>query len=186
MHTIRISVLLGTLAFAVYAQREASREIAELNGVPKVVLASNHDDDRDVRYFMSRAIELGRNAFNREHERPFGCVVVRGGEIVGEGWSRFSSSDDPSGHAAIDAVRDAFKNIPEARLDGCVVYSNGQPCRACNMFLSGLGISSIFYCVPSDQMSETNGEIKSANAFRSVPEFQVFDGKADSVLSIYR
>ncbi|MFN0050136.1 MAG: nucleoside deaminase [Cytophagales bacterium] len=81
--------------------------------------------------FIDRAI--GLSAFGSENSKggPFGCVVVKNGEIVGEGYNEVSSSHDPTAHAEIVAIRNACKNLQTFQLDGCEIYTSCEPCPMC-------------------------------------------------------
>jgi tRNA(Arg) A34 adenosine deaminase TadA len=81
--------------------------------------------------FMRRAIELAQSGIDANAGGPFGCVVVRDGEIVGEGVNRVTSTNDPTAHAEIVAIRDACKNLDSFQLDDCVVYTSCEPCPMC-------------------------------------------------------
>jgi guanine deaminase len=81
--------------------------------------------------FMSRAIELAQAGVDANEGGPFGCVIVKDGRIVGEGCNRVTSTNDPTAHAEIVAIREACKNLGSFQLDGCVVYTSCEPCPMC-------------------------------------------------------
>ena len=81
--------------------------------------------------FMLRAITLAQAGVDSNEGGPFGCVIVRNGEIVGEGVNRVTSTNDPTAHAEIVAIRDACKNLNSFQLDGCVIYTSCEPCPMC-------------------------------------------------------
>ena len=56
---------------------------------------------------MERAVELGGNGMRNGDGGPFGAVVVRDGEIIGEGWNRVLATNDPTAHGEVVAIRDA-------------------------------------------------------------------------------
>lgn len=80
---------------------------------------------------MLRAIELARAGVDSNAGGPFGCVIVRDGEVVGEGVNRVTSTNDPTAHAEIVAIRDACKNLDSFQLDRCVVFTSCEPCPMC-------------------------------------------------------
>ena len=61
--------------------------------------------------FMMRAIELSRKNMQAGAGGPFGAVIVKDGKIIGEGWNQVTSTNDPSAHAEVTAIRAACKNI---------------------------------------------------------------------------
>jgi tRNA(Arg) A34 adenosine deaminase TadA len=81
--------------------------------------------------FMQRAIELAQQGMDSNSGGPFGCVVAKNGEIIGEGCNQVTSTNDPTAHAEIVAIREACKNLGAFQLDGCVVYTSCEPCPMC-------------------------------------------------------
>ena len=79
---------------------------------------------------MRRALELARRA-EAEGEVPVGAVVVLDGKIVGEGWNRPISANDPTAHAEIQALRDAAGAMKNYRLPGAALYVTLEPCEMC-------------------------------------------------------
>jgi tRNA(Arg) A34 adenosine deaminase TadA len=80
---------------------------------------------------MMRAIELARRGMHHGDGGPFGAVVVRDDEIIGEGWNRVLATNDPTAHGEIMAIRDASARIGSFSLDGCEIYTTGEPCPMC-------------------------------------------------------
>lgn len=80
--------------------------------------------------FMRRALDLAREAAVRG-EVPVGAVVVRDGAIVGEGFNCPLSTQDPTAHAEVVALRDAAQRLGNYRLDGCTLYVTLEPCLMC-------------------------------------------------------
>lgn len=81
--------------------------------------------------FMRRAIELARNGMESNAGGPFGCVIVRDGEIVGEGNNCVTSTNDPTAHAEIVAIRNACSSLATFQLDSCTIYTSCEPCPMC-------------------------------------------------------
>lgn len=81
--------------------------------------------------FMQRAIELSRTGMQDGKGGPFGCVIVKDGKIVGEGYNQVTSTNDPTAHAEITAIRDACRNLQTFQLDGCEIYTSCEPCPMC-------------------------------------------------------
>ena len=84
----------------------------------------------DDQVFMDAALELAKEAF-REGEVPVGCVIVRKGEIVGRGRNRRETQKTALGHAEIEAIADACKNLGGWRLWECTLYVTLEPCPMC-------------------------------------------------------
>jgi tRNA(adenine34) deaminase len=86
--------------------------------------------DREDEKFMRRALDLARVALSID-EVPVGCVVVREGEVIGEGMNRRETDRDPTAHAEITALREAARRLGTWRLDGAVLYVTCEPCPMC-------------------------------------------------------
>lgn len=81
--------------------------------------------------FMERAIELSKQAMNEADCGPFGSVVVRSGEIVGEGFNQVIRRHDPTAHAEVMAIRDACSRLQLHDLSDCELYASCKPCPMC-------------------------------------------------------
>ena len=81
--------------------------------------------------FMRRAIECARHGMRNNAGGPFGAVIVRNGEVIGEGWNTVTSSNDPTAHAEINAIRQACAKLGTFELSGCEIYTTCEPCPMC-------------------------------------------------------
>lgn len=81
--------------------------------------------------FMREAIQESLDGMERNDGGPFGAIVVKDGKIVGRGNNRVTSSNDPTAHAEVVAIRDACKNLNSFQLDGCDMYTSCEPCPMC-------------------------------------------------------
>ena len=86
-------------------------------------------DDNDSR-FMRRALALAERA-EAEGEVPVGAVLVRDGEVVGEGWNRPITAHDATAHAEIQAIRAAGERLGNYRLVDTTLYVTLEPCPMC-------------------------------------------------------
>lgn len=80
---------------------------------------------------MMEAIRLSRNGMLQGHGGPFGCVIVKDNIIVGRGWNQVTSSNDPTAHAEVVAIRDACATLGTFQLTDCEVYTSCEPCPMC-------------------------------------------------------
>ena len=87
--------------------------------------------EQDNIKFMKRAIELSIKGSSDGKGGPFGAVVVKNGEIVGEGYNQVTSTNDPTAHAEVMAIRDACKNLSTFQLADCELYTSCEPCPMC-------------------------------------------------------
>jgi tRNA(Arg) A34 adenosine deaminase TadA len=81
--------------------------------------------------FLRQAIALGIRKMNEGCGGPFGALVVREGTIVGEGWNAVTTTNDPTAHAEIAAIRDACRRLQAFQLADCDVYCSCEPCPMC-------------------------------------------------------
>lgn len=81
--------------------------------------------------FMAEAIALSQKGIQSNQGGPFGCVVVKGNDIVGRGNNMVTSTNDPTAHAEVVAIRDACKNLQTFQLDDCEIYTSCEPCPMC-------------------------------------------------------
>lgn len=95
--------------------------------------------------FMRRAIELAQDGIDKNQGGPFGCVVVKDGQIIGEGCNRVTSTNDPSAHAEIVAMREACRNLDSFQLDGCSIYTSCEPCPMCLGAIYWARPTAVFY-----------------------------------------
>ncbi len=108
----------------------------------------------DDKRFMQRAIELARDGIDGNEGGPFGCVVVRDGEIIGEGNNRVTSANDPTAHAEIIAIREGCKSLNSFQLDGCSIYTSCEPCPMCLGAIYWARPASVYYACTRDDAAE--------------------------------
>jgi guanine deaminase len=81
--------------------------------------------------FMREAIRLSIEKMNAGHGGPFGAVVVRNGQIIARGFNNVTSSNDPTAHAEVDAIRKACAALGTHQLTDCELYTSCEPCPMC-------------------------------------------------------
>ena len=94
--------------------------------------------------FMDMALELAKEAA-AEGEVPVGCVIVRKGEVVGKGRNRRETAKTALGHAEIEAISDACKNLGGWRLWECTLYVTLEPCAMCAGAILNARIPRVVY-----------------------------------------
>src|SRR5688500_6440849 len=100
--------------------------------------------------FMRRAIELARKGVDDGIGGPFGCVVVSEGEIIGEGSNQVTSTNDPTAHAEIVAVREACRRLNSFQRTGCTIYTSCEPCPMCLVAIYWARPAAIFFAATRD------------------------------------
>jgi len=100
--------------------------------------------DDDFRY-MQHALQLAAHARDAENEVPVGAVLVQGGEVIGIGWNRNITLNDPTAHAEIMALRAAGEKLSNYRMPGATLYVTLEPCAMCSMALVHARIERVVY-----------------------------------------
>ena len=109
--------------------------------------------------FMKRAIELSINNI-KNNGGPFGCVIVKNNQIIAEGVNRVTSSNDPTAHAEIVAIREACKKLNTFNLQGTDLYTSCEPCPMCLSAIYWSHIDKIYYGNSRDEAAQINFDDK--------------------------
>lgn len=128
-------------------------------------------DESDIG-FMQRALELAQIAEN-EGEVPVGAVLVKDGEIVGEGWNRPIAAHDPTAHAEIQALRAASQKLGNYRLPGTTLYVTLEPCPMCAGAIVHARVKRVVFAA-SDPRSGAAGSV-----FDLLPSDQRFNHRTE-------
>lgn len=80
--------------------------------------------------FMREAIKQAQKAVKKD-EVPVGCVIVRDNKIIARGYDKRESTNDPTAHAEIIAIKKASKKLKTWRLEDCDLYVTLEPCAMC-------------------------------------------------------
>ncbi len=95
--------------------------------------------------YMQVAIEEAAAGITLRHGGPFGCVVVKDGQVIGLGHNRVLENNDPTCHGEISAIRAAGESIGTYDLSGCELYTTGEPCPMCLCACLWANISKVYY-----------------------------------------
>jgi guanine deaminase len=96
-------------------------------------------------YFMSLAIDEARRGMRKNLGGPFGAVVVKDGQIIGRGCNQVTSTNDPTAHAEIVAIRDACQTLKTYSLAACEIYASCEPCPMCLAAIYWARIERVYY-----------------------------------------
>ena len=148
--------------------------------------------------FMLRAIVLSIESVNAGGG-PFGSVIVRDNKIISEGFNKVTSTNDPTAHGEIVAIREACKNLKVFNLNGCELYSTCEPCPMCLSSIYWAHIDKIYYANTRDDAQKIDfddsliySELQKNLKKRKIPmvqimrnealkAFELWDKKADKV-----
>jgi guanine deaminase len=95
--------------------------------------------------FMRRALALAREGMNGNAGGPFGAVIVKDGRIVAEGCNRVTSTNDPTAHAEVVAIREACRALGTYDLAGAEIYASCEPCPMCLAAIYWARLTRIYY-----------------------------------------
>ena len=108
------------------------------------------------KYFMRAAIKLAERGIDSNSGGPFGAVVVKDNEIIGEGFNSVTSANDPTAHAEIIAIREACKKLKSFQLKDCVIYTSCEPCPMCLGAIYWARPKKVFYAGNREDAAEFN------------------------------
>lgn len=108
----------------------------------------------DKKNFMREAIRLSIDSMRAGNGGPFGAVVVKDGKVIARGFNRVTSTNDPTAHAEVVAIREACKALNTFQLTGCEIYTSCEPCPMC--------LGAIYWARP-DKMYYANTKVDAAS-----------------------
>lgn len=95
--------------------------------------------------FMTRAIQLSIDNVRSGRGGPFGAVVVKDGAIIAEGANQVTSTNDPTAHAEMVAIREACRKLAAFDLEGCEIYTSCEPCPMCLGAIYWARLSRVYF-----------------------------------------
>ena len=134
---------------------------------------------------MRRAIELSVRNLDDGVGGPFGAVIVKDGQIIGEGTNRVTSTNDPSAHAEVVAIREACRKLKCFQLTGCELYTTCEPCPMCMALVYWAHLDKVYYANTAADAAKIGfddariyQELKLPHAQRSLPLIQMMRQEA--------
>ena len=135
--------------------------------------------------FLREAIRLSIDGMQSEGTGPFGAVIVKDDRIVGRGSNLVTSTNDPTAHAEIVAIRDACRHLGTFSLAGCTIHWSCEPCPMCLAAIYWARIDEIHYAATRDDAAAAGfddafiyDEIGLPPVERSVPARQALRSEA--------
>ena len=104
--------------------------------------------------FMQRAIALAQQGIDAGAGGPFGAVIVKDDEVIGEGYNQVTSTNDPTAHAEVVAIRNACRNLNSFQLDGCILYTSCEPCPMCLGAIYWARPARVFYAATREDAAK--------------------------------
>lgn len=141
---------------------------------------------------MREAIRLSLAKMQANRGGPFGAIVVRNGRIVGRGWNQVTSTNDPTAHAEVVALRAACKKLRRFHLDDCELYTSCEPCPMCLGALYWARIRCVYYANSRKDAAQIQfddaliyREIKLPLSRRRIPMRQLLRDEAQQVFKLW-
>jgi tRNA(Arg) A34 adenosine deaminase TadA len=104
--------------------------------------------------FMRHALKLASENMRTQQGGPFGAVIVRNNEIIAEGWNQVTSTNDPTAHAEVVAIRQACAKLGSFNLPDCDIYASCEPCPMCLGAIYWTRLRRLYYANTRSQAAE--------------------------------
>ena len=135
----RMLLLLACLfVFSIVLAEPAADTVPKTLSVAELAAAAENP-------YMQAAINEALQGITLGHGGPFGAVVVRNGVIVGSGHNRVLADNDPTCHGEVSAIRNACTNLGTYDLNGCELFTTGEPCPMCLFACLWANIDRVWY-----------------------------------------
>src|SRR6201988_5133600 len=126
--------------------------------------------------FMQEAIELSVNNVKSGRGGPFGAVVVKDGKIIARAANSVTSTNDPTAHAEVNAIREACKILNTYQLTGCEIYTSCEPCPMCLGAIYWARPDRVYFAATAGDAAEAGfddsfiyAELKGSDRERRIP-----------------
>jgi tRNA(Arg) A34 adenosine deaminase TadA len=180
--------------------RGAALLTASVSGVAPAVAKGHKDNsasktqvsDQD-RSYMAEAIKLMRQAGVVDQTGgPFGCVIVRDGQVLAATGNSVIKDNDPTAHAEVNAIKAACKKVGNFHLDGATMFTSCECCPMCYSTAYWARIGKIYYAAAWSDYNDIfddsaiSADVKKPNSQRSIPMVQIMQPEAQAVWTDYR
>jgi guanine deaminase len=134
----------------------------------------------DQNEFMQRAIALALENVQSNRGGPFGALIAKNGKIIAEGSNRATSTNDPTAHAEMVAIREACTHLGTFQLTGCEIYASCEPCPMCLAAIYWARLDRIYFAGTSSDAAKVGfddsliyQELAKPHAQRKIPMIQL-------------
>ncbi len=141
-------------------------------------------------FFLQKAIALAREGMNSGQGGPFGAVIVKDGEIISATSNRVTSTNDPTAHAEVVAIREACQALGHFQLTGCTLYTSCEPCPMCLGAIYWARPDRIVYAAFHSDAAAANfddkfiyDELDKPRESRRIPMYQLLRAEAQAVFA---
>lgn len=143
--------------------------------------------------FMQQAIKLSLQNVTSGNGGPFGAVIVKDGKIIGKGYNNVTSTNDPTAHAEIEAIRMACRKIKNFDLTNSEIYTSCEPCPMCLSAIYWARISKIYFANTKQDAAKISfdddfiyKEILKEMNLRKIPMKQMMRAEAKQAFKIWK
>ena len=142
--------------------------------------------------FMRRAIALALENVRSGAGGPFAALTVKDGAVIAEGTNRVTSTNDPTAHAEIVAIREACRVLKNFQLEGCDLYSTCEPCPMCLGAIYWARPAHIFYAATGKEAAAAGfddlfiyEEMKRPSELRRIPTKQILHEESQTIFAAW-
>ena len=142
--------------------------------------------------FLEEAIQLAREKMSQNCGGPFGAIIVKNNQIISKGWNRVTSSNDPTAHAEIDAIRKAAASVKTFSLKGCEIYASCEPCPMCLAAIYWARLDALYFAASHTDAADAGfddtllyTEISNPWKQRKLPAQQHLQAEAQEVFNLW-
>lgn len=135
--------------------------------------------------YLRRAIELARQNVLAGTGGPFAALIVRDGEVIAEAANSVTTTNDPTAHGEINAIRKACAALGTFSLEGCEIYSSCEPCPMCLTAIYWARLKAVYYGCGQQEAAKAGfddaflyGEVSKPAADRTIPAVQMIPDEA--------
>jgi len=140
--------------------------------------------------FMREAVRLSAEEMRKGAGGPFGAIIVKDDRIVAQGWNRVTSTNDPTAHAEVTAIRNACDLLGTFSLAGCEIYSSCEPCPMCLAAIYWARLDRLYFANTREEAAAIGfddahiyGEVSKPIADRLIPTTRLLLPEAVSVFA---
>lgn len=145
------------------------------------------------RKFMEEAIKMAKENLNSLNGGPFGAVIVKDGKIIARGSNSVTSTNDPTAHAEVVAIREACKSLNSFQLEGCDIYCSCEPCPMCLGAIYWARPAHVYYAATREDAADAGfdddfiyRELMVGTPDRKIPTNQVMRDESQSIFEKWK
>jgi len=134
---------------------------------------------------MARAIQLSIEGVQSGRGGPFGAVIVRDGKMIAEGANQVTSTNDPTAHAEVTAIRRACEKLGVFELKDCDLYTSCEPCPMCLGAIYWARLAHVYFASTAEDAARAGfddsfiySELKQPYSRRRIPTTQMMQKEA--------